>query len=329
MNGNRKRWALRAAAAAALAAAAVLAWRGIDGSRSDEGLVSGNGRVEAVEIDLAAKIPGRVKSILVREGDFVKAGQTLAVIDTLSLDAQLRQAEAEGRRARSAVATAGSQRLQREAELDAARKRAARSAALTVEGASSQQEADDDRARVLSAEAALAAAETQVEGARAAVEAAQAAVERVRADIADSRLKAPRDGRVQYLVAREGEVLGAGGRVLNLLDLSDVYMTFFLPTAAAGRLTLGDEARIVLDAAPDFVVPARISFVASEAQFTPKSVETPSEREKLMFRVRAQIPAELLRKHITRVKTGLPGVAYVRRDSKAGWPERLRARTPP
>lgn len=329
MTEIRMKWPFRAAAAAALAAAAVFAWRSWNGERTDEGLVSGNGRVEAVEIDLAAKIPGRVKAILVREGDFVKAGQTLAVIDALALEAQLRQAEAEGRRARSAVATAKSLRTQREAELDAARKRAARSAALAVEGASSQQEADDDRARVLSAEAALTAAETQVEGAGSEVEAAQAAAERIRADIADSRLKAPRDGRVQYLVAREGEVLGAGGRVLNMLDLSDAYMTFFLPTAAAGRLTLGDEARIVLDAAPEFVIPARISFVASEAQFTPKSVETRSEREKLMFRVRAQIPAELLRKHILRVKTGLPGVAYARLDPRTEWPERLRVKTPP
>ncbi|MEJ1589538.1 HlyD family efflux transporter periplasmic adaptor subunit, partial [Escherichia coli] len=89
----------------------------------------------------------------------------------------------------------------------------------------------------------------------------------------DSELKAPRDGRIQYRVAEPGEVLAAGGRVLNMVDLADVYMTFFLPTEQAGLLALGSEARLVLDAAPDLVIPANISFVASVAQFTPKTVE--------------------------------------------------------
>src|SRR6516162_3248360 len=121
---------------------------------------------------------------------------------------------------------------------------------------------------------------------------------------------APRSGRVQYRVAQPGEVLSAGGRVLNLVDLGDVYMTFFLPTRDAGRVGLGAEARLILDARPDLVIPAQISFVADVAQFTPKTVETASEREKLMFRVRARIDPELLEKHIRYVKTGLPGVAF-------------------
>ena len=150
-------------------------------------------------------------------------------------------------------------------------------------------------------------------------------IPRIQADIDDAALKAPRDGRVQYLVARAGEVVAAGGRVLNLIDLSDVYMTFFLPTAAAGKVALGTEVRLVFDAAPQYVVPAKVSFIASEAQFTPKTVETASEREKLMFRVRAQISPELLQKHLAQVKTGLPGVAHVRLDPATEWPARLRA----
>ncbi len=123
-------------------------------------------------------------------------------------------------------------------------------------------------------------------------------------------------------------MVAAGGRVLNLVDLADVYMTFFLPTAAAGRVALGAEVRIVLDAAPQYVIPASVSFVADVAQFTPKTVETAVEREKLMFRVRAQLPPELLMKHILRVKTGLPGVAYVRLDPAAPWPAHLQAKLP-
>jgi len=133
---------------------------------------------------------------------------------------------------------------------------------------------------------------------------------------------------MQYRVAQPGEVLGAGGRVVNLVDLTDVYTTFFLPTAQAGRIALGTEVRIVLDAAPQYVVPARVSFVADGAQFTPKTVETVSEREKLMFRVRAHIAPELLKEHITQVKTGLPGVAYVRLPPTDAWPGRLALRLP-
>jgi len=100
---------------------------------------------------------------------------------------------------------------------------------------------------------------------------------------------------VQYRVAQPGEVVGAGGRVINMVDLSDVYMTFFLPTALAGRVAMGTEVRLVLDAIPQYVIPAQVSFISDVAQFTPKTVETANEREKLMFRIRAQIPVELLK----------------------------------
>ena len=169
----------------------------------------------------------------------------------------------------------------------------------------------------------MVAAQAQVVGARSSVDAATATIARIDADITDSVLKAPRDGRVQVRVAQPGEVLAGGGRVLNLLDLSDVYMTFFVPETAAGRIALGTEVRIVLDTAPDYAIPARVSFVASQAQFTPKTVETESERQKLMFRVRAQIAPELLQRHIEQVKTGVPGMAWLRTDPQAQWPASL------
>ena len=112
--------------------------------------------------------------------------------------------------------------------------------------------------------------------------------------------------------------------MVNLLDLTDVYMTFFLPEEVAGRVLIGAEARLLLDALPGIPIPAKISFVANEAQFTPKTVETRVERQKLMFRVKAAIPPRLLRKYIDIVKTGLPGVAWVKIDPKAEWPDFLK-----
>lgn len=123
-------------------------------------------------------------------------------------------------------------------------------------------------------------------------------------------------------------MLGPGGKVLNLIDLGDVYMTFFLPTASAGRVRIGAESRLVLDAAPQFVIPAHVSYVADVAQFTPKTVETAEEREKLMFRIKAQIDPSLLKKYIRSAKTGLPGIAYVRLDDRSEWPAHLQVRLP-
>jgi len=312
------------------------------------GIASGNGRTEAVEIDISTKIPGRIKEILVDEGDFVTAGQVLARMDTEQLEAQRRQAQAQLQRAIIGVDTAGSLVTQREAEqraaaavinqrkaeLDSATRRLARSEQLVKTNAVSQQVFDDDRAATQGAQAAVAAAEAQlaattaginaakalVVDAKAAVDAARAAIDSITADIEDSVLKSPRAGRVQYRVAQPGEVLSAGGRVLNLVDLADVYMTFFLPTAQAGRTALRAETRLVLDAIPQYVIPAQVSYVADVAQFTPKTVETEEERQKLMFRVKARIPQQLLERYIRQVKTGLPGMAYVRLDPATPWP---------
>ncbi|MEQ4673092.1 HlyD family efflux transporter periplasmic adaptor subunit [Providencia vermicola] len=320
------------------------------------GFAQSNGRIEATEIDIATKTAGRIETINVREGDFVKEGQELARMDTRALQEQLHEVQAQLRQAISAVTTAESalaQRKsekvaaqavvrQREAELDAAQKRLNRSRTLVRTKAVSQQQVDDDTAQMQGSRAALEASKAQVAAATSAIDSASAGIvqaknrvdaatateRRIMADLDDSILKAPRNGRIQYRVAEPGEVLGAGGRVLNMVDLSDVYMTFFLPTEDAGKVALGSDVHIILDAAPNIVIPAKTTFVASVAQFTPKTVETQNERLKLMFRVRARISPELLEQHLEYVKTGLPGKAYVRLDSNEPWPTELEVRLP-
>jgi HlyD family secretion protein len=138
-------------------------------------------------------------------------------------------------------------------------------------------------------------------------------------------LKSPVKGRVLYRLAEEGEVIASGGKVLTLLNLEDVYMDLFLPGQEAARIKYGAEARIVLDAAPGRVAPAKVTFVSPEAQFTPKQVETRSERDKLMFRVKIQVPPELVMPYIDRIKTGIRGVGYVRYDDAVAWPDSLKS----
>ncbi|OAN58723.1 MULTISPECIES: HlyD family secretion protein [Sphingobium] len=355
MTTPKKTWIIRGGILVAVVAAGLLLWQMLKPAGLPEGIVSGNGRIEAIEIDVAAKSPGRIRDIVADEGDFVKAGQVVAHMDVDVLSAQRSEAQAQLAQALNAIQTAQSQVSQRqseraaalasvrqrEAELNAARKRFGRSETLAREGATAVQERDDDQARVDGAaaaveaaraqlaavDAAIGTARSQVIGARSNVDAVKATIERIDADIRDSDLRAPTGGRVQYRVAQPGEIVAGGGRVLNLVNLGDVYMTFFLPETVAGRVALGTDVRIVLDAASDFVIPAKVSFVADVAQFTPKTVETESERQKLMFRVKARIDPALLEKHISQVKTGLPGMAYVRIDPGVAWPEKLAIRT--
>ncbi|MGL6133018.1 MAG: HlyD family secretion protein, partial [Prochlorococcaceae cyanobacterium] len=306
---RQRRRALVIALALALVGAGAL-WLRLRNQQGPPVFASGNGRLEAVEVDVATRSAGRLLRVEVQEGDPVQAGQVLARMDTASLEAQLLEARAELLREQTRIATARSLVEQREAqrraasqvieqrlaERDLAELRFQRSSQLVRSGALAREVFDNDRSRLAAAEAALsqaqadtaagraavAAAAGEVRAAEAAVEAARARIQRLQSDIDDALLTAPISGRVQIRIAEPGEVLAAGGRVLNLLDLSDLHMTFFLPTREAGRLRLGAEARLILDAAPDLVIPARITYVASGSQFTPRTVETSSEREKLM-----------------------------------------------
>ena len=347
---------MMASIAAAVSVIGVVIYFVLQPSGPGKGFVSGNGRIEATEIDVATKLAGRVQNIMVNEGDFVQIGEPLAQMQTDVLDAQRAEAQAQSQQAITAVASAEAQVAarqsdtaaaqatvsQRAAELDAAQRRFVRAQILSTNGVVTLQELDDDRASLHGTEAAVTAAQAEVTAAQAAAKAAQAQVvganagvtasvatiATIDADITDSLLKSSCEGRVQYRVAQPGEVLGAGGTVLNLVDLNDVYLTFFLSDAVAGKVAIGTEVHLVLDAAPQEVIPATVSFVATVAQFTPKTVETADERQKLMFRVKAQISRALLQKNLKQIKTGLPGVAWIKLDAAAKWPANLEVKVP-
>ena len=295
------------------------------GTDTTGGIASGNGRIEAVEVDITTKYSGRLAEILAKEGDMVESGQVLANMDVQGLKAQIRQAEAEVRQARQKRNLAAAVIEQRKGELALSEKDLDRSRRLYESKAVALQKLQHDETAEQTAKASLEAASAQLADAEAAIEAAVANTEEIKTQLKDNVLKSPISGRVLYRLAEPGEVLPAGGKALTLLDLSDVYMTIFLPTEQAGKINIGSDARILLDALPGVVIPATVSFVAPRAQFTPKEVETQTEREKLMFRVKVKIAPELLKKHVEKVKTGLPGVAYVRMDPNAQWPERLSA----
>ena len=287
--------------------------------RLPEGLSMGNGRLEATEVQIASKIPGRLAEVRVDEGDKVLKGQLLARMDTRTLEAQRNQAEAEVIRAQENFSAAQANVLLRQSEQLLAHQELGRSQELFKRGFASRQIIDQQQARLNTGNAAVLAAQAQVAAVKAAITASEAQVAQLTSEIDDSSLRAPIDGIIQLRLAEPGEVLGAGGRVLLLIDPNDQYMNLYLPASVTGRLTVGDEGRTVLDALPNQPLPARISFVAAKSQFTPKEVETRDERQKLVFRVKLKLTQPSA---VPQAKPGMPGAGYVR-TATVDWPANL------
>ncbi len=306
-----------------------VAWFVLHNPGLPPGFAGANGRLEAKQVDIATKYQGRIKDVLADEGDTVDAGQIVAKMDTEPLEAQLRSDEAKIKEAQDNRRTALAKVAAKQAEFNYSEKQYRRSKELVARGAVSEQEADVDQAHMEMTRAALLGSQAQAVRTQSAIDAATADAERVKAEIEDSVLKAPIRGRVQNRLAEPGEVLPAGGKVLALVDLSDVYMYLFLPEPVAGKVALGSEARIVLDAAPEYPIKAVISFVSPKAQFTPKTVETAEERHNLTFRVKLQLDKNRLRQFEPFVKVGIPGMGYVRLDSGTDWPPMLQAKPVP
>lgn len=355
MKQESKRWLSRALIVAALLGVGVLVWQVSRPTGLGEGFASGNGRIEATEVDVAAKLPGRVAEIKVDEGDFVKAGEIVARMDTQVLEAQLAQAQAQVRQAENAKLTATSLVAQREREEHrpgrggAAPGRADSGAealhpyrgagqAQCPAATATRRRSGDPAERPGGVVRGTLASDFGAGGDRGrAFPGNRGAVghrggQGQRRPAPGGYRRQPAQGAAQRPRAvprgTAGEVLPAGGKLLNMVDLADVYMTFFLPSMQAGRVGLGQEVRLVIDAVPDYVIPAKVSYVASVAQFTPKTVETANEREKLMFRVKARLDPALLEKYITYVKTGVPGMAYLRLDPEVEWPANLQIKVP-
>ena len=262
------------------------------------------------------------------EGSNVTLGQAIARISSPEYEAQLRAAQADVQHSKDALTAAELEIASRQSALEYAKSDFERGAELLKTGTITKQTYEQRKRNYDAADAAVKSVIAQRDQARSKIKNSDAEVDRIQSIINDLTLVSPRLGRVQYQLARAGEVVAAGAPIVTILDLTDVYMTIFLPAADAGRVAMGDEARIILDPVPDFVVPASVSFVAADAQFTPKTVETTDERAKLMFRVKLKIDPQVLQQFYTRVKTGVRGMGFVRTKADLEWPDDLQVRLP-
>jgi HlyD family secretion protein len=288
-----------------------------------EGIVAGNGRIEAKLVDISAKEPLRVKQMLVDEGALVKPGQVLVQLDTVTLEAQLAEAKANVDAAEEKLAVAKASIVKQKSEHKLAEVEVNRSQNLVEQHAGSQRELDVRKTQVDTTRAGVTQSEAALDTATQQVEAARAAADVVQTRINDATLRSPVVGRVLYRLAEPGEVLGPGGKALTVVNLEDVYMEIFVPSQKAAQIKVGEEGRITVDYDPKRAVPGYVSFVSPEAQFTPKQVETKSEREKLMFRVKIQVPKEVASQYVEQIKTGVRGVGYVKLDPSTAWPKKL------
>jgi HlyD family secretion protein len=310
--------------AVVVVAGGIAAWWFLSRPALPPGFAGGNGRLEAQAINVAAKYPGRLKTVTPHEGDTVDAGQVVATIDIEPLEAQLRASQAKILEAQNNLRTARAQVKSTQAQLNLANKEYKRAEKLVATGAISAQERDADYSKVEVNQADLTGYQAQVSRSQSAIEAQTAESERIKAVMADNTLRSPVRARVQSRMHEPGEVVAEGEPVLSLLDLSDVYMYVFLPTDAAGKVAMNSEARILLDAIPQYPIRAVVTYISPNAQFTPKTVETAEERHNLTFKVKLQLNREKLRQYESYVKAGLPGMGYVRYfTNTADWPPNL------
>ncbi len=295
------------------------AWRQWVVQADRAGFYISNGRLEATQSRVATRIPGLLAEVRVREGDRVEAGQVLAMLDSRPLQAEIARAEAAIAQADDQVRLAAAQLAQSQTECDYARTQLGRLQSLRQRQFVSADQFDSASTRAASCGSVINAAQAAVEAARSAAKVAEAGRKRLDVDLADSTIRAPFSGYILYRLAEQGEVIAAGAPLFTLVSDSEIYLTVFLPAEVAGQLAAGDEARLQMDAKPDEWVAAKVTFVAPEAEFTPKSVETASERNKLVFRTRLGIdPAALAQQPW--LKSGMPGLGWLRVRADSAWP---------
>jgi len=299
--------------------------------KSAKNIISASGTIEAVEINVAAKVSGQVLEIAVAEGTRVQPGDRLASIDHATLDIQLRQAEAgvqlaeaqlallvKGARAED-IRQAEAALEQAEASLKVAEDDAKRMRELAGTGSVTPKVRDDSEARLTVAAAQRSgAAEAlskvrrlarpeEIRAAEARLAQSQAAADLLRKTIADCVITAPSGGIVTHKAIEAGELVTPGSTVVTLAELDSVYVMIYITEREVGRVRLGDAAEIMIDAFPGRAFAGRVTYISPQAEFTPKNIQTKEDRVKLVFGVKVEI-----KNREGLLKPGLPADAVVK-----------------
>jgi len=300
-------------------------------ARSDKAVLTASGTIEAVEVNVASKVPGQILSLAVEEGARVRTGDILAAIDHATADIQLRQAEAgvDLARAQLVLLKNGARRediqqteaalKQAEASLQLAAEDARRMRELFKTASVTTKSRDDAETRLTIAEAQRSSAAEalskvrrlarpeEIQAAEARLAQAEAARDLLAKTIADCTIVAPASGVVTHKAVEAGELVTAGATMVTLARLDSVYVMIYLTEREVGRVRLGDAADVEIDAFPGRPFTGRVTYISPEAEFTPKNVQTKEDRVKLVFGVKVEIANPE-----GRLKPGLPADATLR-----------------
>ncbi len=329
-----------------------------------EGLIQANGRIEGDHITVSSKFAGRIHTMSVQEGEFVKTGQILIVLDDTQVRTRVAQAEkaVESLRAKVDTLRMDLEILRRDvplsietavAELEhgralsakaeateqQARREAVRMRRLAADGAASRQKREQSELSHTVASNELAASRTAVAGAQKRLAQAMLGWDRIKvkegelkqtgaqldqsmAALAEDRsvkddfeIRAPADGVVLTRIANVGEMVAQGAPLLDLVDLDRLYLKVYVPEVQIGMVRVGLPARIHTDCFPDRTVPGTVRMISSRAEFTPKEVQTPDERTKLVYAVKICLdenPDHFL-------TPGMPSDAVIRWKDDVDW----------
>jgi len=296
----------------------------------DTNAISGSGNIEAINIVISSKTPGQIKEIYVKEGDMVKAGDVLFLIDHDLLDIQLRQALAaveqadaqlkllqQGARSediRIAEDNVSAAEINlKQAETDLQRmKNLVNENAATVKNLEDAELVYDLRENQLnSAEENLMKVRTiirreEVESAAANLKRSQANADLIRKNIEDCKVSSPLEGIITKKLAEPGEFVNTGSSILNIADLKVVDLFIYVTEAKLGKIKLGQEADITNDTYPDKKYSGEVIYISPEAEFTPKNIQTKEERTKLVFGIKIRIPNASYE-----LKSGMPADANI------------------
>ena len=298
------------------------------GKTLPDGIVKSNGRIEATQVDVSSKYAGRLAEVTVEEGSSVTKGQVIAKLTSPEYQAQLRAAQADVKKANDALAAAEAEITARQSALDFAKSDFERGQQLIKAGHITKQTFEQRKRNLDSAAAAVQSFTSQRDQALSQIANSEAEVDRIQSIIDDLTLRSPRFGRVQYQLARAGEVVAAGAPIVTVLDLTDVYMTVFLPAADAGRLAVGDEARIILDPIPDYVIPASVELRRRRRAIHAENRRDHGRAGETDVSRQAQGRCAGSSAFYTRVKTGVRGLGFMRTKADVEWPADLQVKLP-
>lgn len=278
------------------------------------GLLILHGRVEGKEINIGSKVQGRIIRLYKRESDPVKKEELLAELRPDEYLAMLYSAQKEVQAAEETVLMAQSYLLKSQATVEQAKKDLERYRALFQEGLVSKRDLEIAELNYISALAELKVNERYAAQAKAKQSSALQRLKEVEVYFRETKIYAPADGVILSRVAEEGEVVNPGQVIYNMVDLNKLYIKVYIPEPELGKVKLGQQARVYVDAYPDRYFNGTLTRVYEQAEFTPKNVETKDERVKLVFgaEVSVENPEGLL-------KPGMPADVVLKIDPKAEW----------